>query len=128
MNSPLVKRKRVMQVEYDFIKDGGAVGELELRGGILPPGALVDFSLLDVQTGLTSGGAATAALSLVSAADVKDEAALTSYTTGTKACNPNKTATNSVKISESTKLKLTIAIAPLTAGKFVAVLEYFVTE
>lgn len=126
--SSLEKRKKVAIVEYDFDKDGGAVGDISLRGESLQAGAIVDYVLVDVLNGLTSSGAATVALKLVNPGDVKAAGTLTSYTAGIKAAVPDKTAANSIKTTARTKVVMTIAVADLTGGKFRGVLEYFVTE
>lgn len=128
MPAPLQNRKYVAQYEFDFAKDGGAVGDITMRGGPIPSGAVVDYAILDVQTAFTSGGAATVAIAQESAEDVKAAAVLTSYTAGVKACVPNKTATNSIKTDASGAPVMTVAVAALTAGKAVLVLEYFITE
>lgn len=128
MTSPLQNRKYVAQAGYDFAKDGGAVGDITLRGLSLPAGAVVDIGKLDVQTSLTSGGAATAALKLVNAADVLAETAMAGLAAGVKDLVPDGTAANTVKTTANTKLVLTVGTAALTAGKFVVCLEYYITD
>ena len=125
--SGLAPRKKIAYIEYDFAKDGGAVGDITLRGPGIESGAIVDFGVVDVQTGLTSGGSATVALKLKTAEDVKAGAVLTSYTAGVKACTMVKSAATSVKTTARTDVTMTIAVAALTAGKMVIALEYFVT-
>ena len=44
---------------YDFALDGGAVGDITLRGEQLPINAIVVDALLEVDTVLTSAGAPT---------------------------------------------------------------------
>jgi len=56
---------------YDFAVDGGAVGNINLLGSAgIPSGAVAIEAFVDVTTALTSGGAATAALSLEAAGDL----------------------------------------------------------
>ncbi len=124
----LENRKYVAYFGYDFAKDGGALGDITLRGGSLPSGAVVNNSVVDVQTALTSGGAATVAMKLKDAADVKAAAVLTSYTAGVKAGVPNGVATNAIKTTASGGVVMSIAVAALTAGKMVVALEYFITD
>ncbi|SDO95690.1 hypothetical protein [Desulforhopalus singaporensis] len=127
-NSALENRKKVALFQYDFEKDGGAVGDITLRGPSIPDGALVDFGLIDVQTAPTSGGAATIALELASAGDVKAATAIASFATGPVSAVPDKTAGNAIKLAANASLTMTIAAADLTAGKIVVALEYFMTE
>ena len=126
--SGLDPRKKVAYVEYDFATDGGAVGDITLRGPGIEAGAIVAFGLVDVQTGLTSDGSATVALKLTTAEDVKAAAVLTSYTAGVKASTLVGTAATSLKLTSRTAVTMTIAVAALTAGKMIIALEYFVTE
>lgn len=125
--SALAGRKYVWQFEYDFAKDGGAVGDISLRGGNIPAGAVIDKALVHVQTACTSDGSATIALTAASAGDVKAAVALTGYTAGVKACVPVGTAATSLALSASAGLTATVAVAALTAGKMVVVLEGFIT-
>ena len=124
----LENRKYATYFAYDFAKEGGAVGDITLRGGSLPAGAVVNNVIVDVQTALTSGGAATVALKLKDAADIKAAAVLTSYTAGVKAGVPNGAASNAVKTTANGGVIMTVAVADLTAGKLVVALEYFITE
>ena len=48
--------KQLAYAEYDFAKDGGAVGDHTLRGTPLPVGAVVLGAYIDVETAVTSGG------------------------------------------------------------------------
>lgn len=119
--------KRVAYYEYDFAKDGGAVGEITLRGPGLPEGAVVTDGKIHVKTAVTSGGSATVALHLLTAADV-----LTATAKASLSLNaildvvPVRTAATSIlNTTAGTKLKATVAVAALTAGKFIVALEYF---
>lgn len=126
--SALENRKKIAMVEYDFATDGGAVGDITLRGQSVPLGSVVDFGLVDVLTGLTSDGTAQVALKLVDAGDVKAAAVLTSYTAGVKAATPVGTAATSIKTAARSNVVMSITVAALTAGKFRAWVEYVVTE
>jgi hypothetical protein len=119
--------KRVAYFEYDFAKDGGAVGEITLRGDALPEGAIVHDGMIHVHTAVTSGGAPTVALHLLNAQDVLAEtlkatlalaAVLATVPVGTAATAILNTTANN-------KLKMVIGVAALTAGKFVVALEYY---
>ena len=52
--------KRVAYFEYDFARDGGAVGDIAMRGDALPEGAIITSGMVQVIAAVTSGGAATA--------------------------------------------------------------------
>lgn len=127
--NPLENRKRVAIFEYDFAKDGGAIGDIALRGGDIPNGALVDFGLIDVVKACTSGGAATLAVKLVAAEDIlAAEAVATFALNATLATVPVGTAATTVKTAARKVPVLSIAVAALTAGKFRIALEYTVTR
>lgn len=127
--SPLENKIGQCVVEYDFAKDGGAIGSITLRGPDIPSGAIVDFGLIDVVTACTSGGSATLALTLVSAGDIKAADAVANWTlAATLATVPVGTAATAVKTTARKKLVLTIAVAALTAGKFRVALRYMKTR
>lgn len=113
-------RTKVATGMYDFAVDGGAVGDITLRGGTLPSGAIIIDSLIDVDTALTSGGAATVAIKAESAADINAADAISGApwsTTGAK--RGDLTATTApVKTTAARTLAATVATAALTAGKF----------
>lgn len=124
----LDNRKRVLLVEYDFAKDGGAVGDITLRGGKLPAGAVVTSGVIDVQTAVTGGTNATGALKVETANDVYAAAAVTSgWTAGLKDTVPVGAAAAMIKTTAASAVVLTVGTAALTAGKFVVALEYYIT-
>lgn len=119
--------KQVAYFNYDFSRDGGAVGDINLAGNALPEGAIVDIGKVHVTTAVLSGGAATVALKLVAAND-------TLAATGKASLSANAildtvedgTAANAVRITTAgTKLVATVAVAALTAGKFTVAVEYY---
>jgi hypothetical protein len=127
--NPLDNRKRVAVFEYDFAKDGGAVGDITLRGGDIPPGALIDFGLIDVVTALTSGGSATIAIKLVSAGDLKAATAVATWAlNATLASTAVGTAATTVKTTARVVPVMSVAVAALLTGKFRISLEYTVTR
>jgi len=119
--------KRVAYFEYDFAKDGGAIGDIELRGDALPEGAIVVDGLVHVKTACTSGGSATVALKLLSAADVMAATAVASLSLNAIiATKPVGTAASAIlNTTAGIGLTATVAVAALTAGKIVVALEYF---
>ena len=124
----LENAKKVKYFEYDFSKEAGAVGDITLRGGYLPEGAIVLDGKVHVQTALTSGGAATVALKLQSAADVLAATAIASLSLNAILDTvPDGTAANAVRLTAKRQLVATVATETLTAGKFVVAVEYIVT-
>ncbi len=111
---------------YDFSVDGGAVGDIALRGDTIPSGAILVDALVHVDTAVTSGGAATLALKVEGAADVNAADAVSGApwsTTGPK--RTDFTATSApIKTTAARGIVATVATAALTAGKFTAVVWY----
>jgi hypothetical protein len=121
--------------EYDFAVDGGAVGTITLRaapsdsnGNDIPSGSIIMGGYIEVDTVLTSGGAATVAVNSEGAGDLATAALLNaapwSTATGRKAITPVMTVGTSVKTTARRNLAITIAAAALTAGKFRVVVWY----
>lgn len=119
--------------EYDFAVDGGAVSQITLRGsGALgagvPNGAVITGGYVEVDTVLTSGGAATAGVDLEATSDIVASGVISGApwsSTGRKSVIPAGTGLTSVKTTTGTRsIKLSIGVAALTAGKFRVVLFY----
>ena len=119
-------RRRLAVCLYDFSVDGGAVGDIALRGDTIPSGAIITDVLINVDTALTSGGAATVALKAESAADLNSADAISGApwsTTGAK--RGDLTATTApVKTTAARTPTATVATAALTAGKFSVYVSY----
>ena len=120
-------RSKVFVGEYDFATDGGAVSTITLRGSgalgsQIPPGAVSTGGYVEVDTAVTSGGAATVAITTgEGAGDLVAAAAVSGApwsTTGRKSIVPAGTGATSVKTSAARTLSAVIATAALTAGKF----------
>ena len=112
--------------EYSFATDGGAVGDIVLRGDLIPSGAVVTDALLVVDTALTSGGAATVAVRVEGAGDVQAAAAVSGApwsTTGAKRGSLTATSTP-VRTTAARSITASVATAALTAGAFRVVVEY----
>jgi hypothetical protein len=122
------------QGEYDFARDGGAVSTITLRaapgdgaGNEIPAGAVILGGYVEVDTELTSGGAATVAVNSQAAGDLIAAAAVSGApwsTTGRKSVTPAFTGATTVKTTATRRLAITIATAALTAGKFRVVVFY----
>lgn len=113
-------RTKVATGMYSFATDGGAVGDITLRGDSLPSGAIITDALIDVDTALTSGGAATVAIKVESAADINAADAIAGApwsTTGAKRADFTAT-TAPVKTTAARSIVATVATAALTAGAF----------
>lgn len=129
MRGALENFKQVGMWEYDFAKDGGAVGDITLRGPKLPVGAIIyGPGKIKVYTAVTSDGSATVALKITTAEDV-----LAATAKATLSANAlldavtDGTAANAVTVATAAKgVTATVAEAALTAGKFVVALEYIV--
>lgn len=107
---------------YDFAVDGGAVGTIALRGDKVPAIAYILGYKIVVDTAVTSGGAATAALGATANGDLVAATVVSGApwsTTGPKAEVRGQTA-----VGDDTALQLTVAVAALTAGKFRVIVEW----
>jgi hypothetical protein len=115
---------------YDFATDGGAQGDITLRGDSIPSGAIIIDALIHVDTVPTSGGAATIAIKTEGAADINAADAYNGApwsTTGAK--RGDFTATTApIKTTAARSIKATVATADLTAGKFSVMVFYVELE
>lgn len=112
---------------YDFATDGGAVGDITLRGDQqIPSGAVIVDALLIVDTPLTSGGAGTVALKVESSADILSADAVSGApwsTSGAKRCTLTATSAP-VTTTAARDVTATVGTAALTAGAFRVVVWY----
>lgn len=126
--SGLEERKKIAMWEYDFDKHGGDIGAIEVLPKLLPKGALVNFCYIHVITALAGAGA-TVALKAVGTDDILAATAITSLTEDALIDGvPNGAMANAIRATSAVPLTVTVAVAALTAGKFVVVCEYVVTE
>lgn len=122
--SLLSKVPEVFEIEYDFDKDAGAVGALDLFTA--KNAIMVHRAWVKVKTAVTSGGAAT-----VSAGKTGDltglvaAAALSDINTANKVVFGAAAATNdtSFVLAADGKVEMDIGTAALTAGKLVFCFE-----
>jgi len=120
-----------IQVEvasYDFAVQGGATGTVDLLGldgkpVVIPQGAIIIDSLIDVITQGATSTSATIALTAQTAGDIKAALGAASYN-GLVAGIPVGTAATSIKMTADRTLKATIATGTVTAGKFNVIIEY----
>lgn len=124
--SAFIGRTKWARAYYDFAVEGGAVGDIALRGDQIPAGAVILDSLIKTDTVLTSGGSATVAVKVESAADINAADAISGApwsTTGAK--RGDLTATTApVTTTAKRTITATVATAALTAGKFSVALAY----
>lgn len=112
--------------QYSFAVDGGAVGDITLRGDSIPSGAAVLDAYIKVTTALTSGGSATVAVKVEGAADINAADAISGApwsTTGVKRADFTAT-TAPVVTTAARSIVATVGTAALTAGVFTVVVEY----
>jgi len=125
--SPLIETsRRTATAVYDFAVDGGAVGDIALRGQKIPSGAIITDVLIDVETVLTSGGAATVALKSEGAADLNAADAISGApwsTAGAKRGDLDAD-TAPVKTTAERTITATVGAFALTAGKFSVIVSY----
>lgn len=123
---PYMGSRKIARGLYEFALDGGAVGDIALRGDTLPSGAIIVDAYLHVDTAVTSGGAGTVAIKVESAADIAAAAAVSGApwsSTGAKRATFTAT-TAPVKTTAARSITATVATAALTAGKFSVIVEY----
>ena len=116
----------VVKATWDFAEHGGAIGDIELDLK-LPENAVVYGGIVDVVTDPTSGGAATIALKIESAADLLAPTLL-ALATGQLDIIPSGLAATVVKTTVERTLALTVGVSALTAGKLSVFLFYFLSE
>jgi len=128
VSSPRLKTARG---EYNFALDGGAVGTIALMGAAnIPLGATIIGGWIEVQTQLTSGGAATIAVQVEGAGDIVAATAVATWTAGLKKIVPGLTAAADLSASAAVRttaardISIVIAAFALTAGKLSVCLLY----
>lgn len=118
--------QRKIRATYDFAKHGGALGDIGL-GIIIPRNAVIKKGWIDVLVPPTSGGSATVALKLQSAADVLAATAIASVT-GRLDTKQTGTAATMIKTTDDAELKVTVAVDTLLTGKFIVYLDYDISD
>jgi len=121
---------KAVRGRYDFAVDGGATSTIDLTSSAqVPANAVILGGFVEVDTAVTSGGAATVAVTVESAGDIVAAAAVSGApwsSTGRKSVVPAFTGATVVKTTAARKIQATIATATLTAGAFDVVLFYVV--
>lgn len=127
-----IQLKKQAQWFYDFATDGGAVGDVTLRGPKLPEGAIVTDGYIYNTTAGASGGAATIAFNIPTddAAGLKAATAIATVgAAGPVALIQTGAVANFSEITTAERdITISIAVADLTAGAFTLVLQYDVVK
>lgn len=113
--------RSVYKYQYDFASQGGAQGDIALKGEPLPKNAIVFGGVVDVISALVGSGASVAISTSQSANDIISVAAVAGApwsTTGTKAIVPALAYDSAIKMTAERAPKAVISAADLTAGKF----------
>jgi hypothetical protein len=128
-NSGLVENKRVAYFEYDFDRDGGGVGDIEVGGDVIPSGAIIHDGIIHVKAAVTSGGSATVAIKALTSEDIKAATGKSTYSLNAILPTvPVGDAATAIRVTSNiTELTFTVADAALTAGKICVALEYYMT-
>lgn len=121
------KSQEIVEVEYDFAKDAGATGALDILK-VKQACVLID-AYFKVDTAFTSGGSAT----LIWGVKAGDTDACLDATSGAVAnltigaVIPGESACKQIKLAADDILEMTIGTAAMTAGKgrFVMILQKF---
>lgn len=126
-------RKQTALFDYNFSRDGGAIGTVLLRGPPLPDNAVISNAFIDVLVVPASGDSATIALGFLTTTDIQTAAAYSGapYSSVAQAdlSGPtHETEGGFIKLTSARGLQMTIATAALTDGHFYVIVEYDVTE
>jgi hypothetical protein len=113
---------------YDFAVDGGAIGNITLRGDSVPSGAIIVDSFINVTTAVTTAASGTVALKVEGTGDLR-AAAVPSGTTvlsATAAIRALATGASApIKTTADRPVIATVATGAITAGKFSVTLVYY---
>jgi len=104
--------------EWDFARDGGAVGDIAFRGPKIPNGFRITSTFIEVVTGMTAGSNGEIGITMNSTGDLKASAVVTGYASaGVVAGIPVGTAATAVKATADRTIYLNVSVAAVTAGK-----------
>lgn len=124
------ERIKEVRGEYDFAVDGGAISTIVMRGttgNFIPAGSYIMGGLLEVDTLLTSGGAATVGVNSQAAGDIVAPITVAGApwsTIGLKSIIPAWSGATAIKTTIDRSLAITIGAFTLTAGKFRCIVFY----
>lgn len=116
-------------LEWDYARDGGAVGDIAFRGPQIPSGFRVTSAFVECLTSLTCGDDGTVSIKMNAGEDLLADSAYSGYTADTCTAGvPVMTAASSVKATADRTVYLTVAGHALTAGKIRLVLYGYHTS
>ena len=114
--SLLSEKRELIEIEYDFAKDGGAVSAIDIFKAI--DAMMVMVAYMKVKTTCTSGGSAT--VSVGKSGDAAGLVAATAVASLTAGAAIDGASIGSVyKLAADDVVQMDIAVAALTAGKIV---------
>ena len=109
---------RCASVLYDFSRDGGAIGDISFQR-LLPEGCIAVKATLDIQTAVVG---ATSTVTLKAGSTTLSAA--TDLTALSGIAPLALTDVDGVKVAVSSELKISIAVAAITAGKVRIFVQY----
>lgn len=124
--------RKIARATYDFDVDGGAISNIDI-GGEIPVNAIITRAYLQVSETLTSatdaavvgirvnGASPVAIVTGIAINDVSNP-----WDAGLQEGIQDGTMANADAVAETGQIQVTIATEAVTAGKFVAFLEYVV--
>lgn len=132
LGTMLAKTPNVVVGKYSYAVQGGAVGDINLLRDlndststvIIPDNAIITKAYVDVLTSGVSASNGNGVLTIQVASDLKATLIASSWTAGILAASVTGPASEMIKLTADRTLKLTIASAVWTAGKFNAYVEY----
>jgi hypothetical protein len=126
--------KQSLAIHYDVATDGGAIGTIQLRGGVLPVNAIITNAWVEVTTGFLPVTTSTFAIGLVGATTALRTAAVATVAPAIDAAarvGVIAPQTPSAFVAKSTTVNrnfvATIASGAFTAGAFILHVDYVVS-
>jgi hypothetical protein len=125
--------KQSLAIHYDFATDGGAIGTIQLRGGVLPTNAIITNAWVEVTTGFLPTTTSTFAIGLTGATTALRTAVVATSAPAIDAAArvsviaPQTPASFVAKATTNRNFIATIAAGAFTAGAFVLHVDYVVS-
>lgn len=125
--------KQSLAIHYNFATDGGAIGTIQLRGGVLPANAVITNAWVEVTTAFLPTTTSTFAIGLTDAATALRTAVVATSAPALNATGyvaviaPQTPASFVTKAATNRNFIATIASGAFTAGAFVLHVDYVVS-
>jgi hypothetical protein len=125
--------KQSLAIHYNFATDGGAIGTIQLRGGVLPANAVITNAWVEVTTAFLPITTSTFAIGLTDAATALRTAVVATSAPALNATGyvaviaPQTPASFVTKAATNRNFIATIASGAFTAGAFVLHVDYVVS-